>query len=174
MVQIGEATDDEKPKFASVPKDKSIADITLEEALKLFELPRTIGEYNGKPIIASVGRFGPYIRFDGSKYVSIPAVLSPETITLEEALILIQDKQAADEKKLIKEFDEMPGLQVLNGRYGPYVAYKPKGASKAVNYKLPKGGTAPEDLTLDEVKKLMEEQDAAPKKKRTVRRSAKK
>lgn len=174
VVQIGEATDDEKPKFASVPKDKSIADITLEEALKLFELPRTIGEYDGKPIIASVGRFGPYIRFDGSKYVSIPAVLSPETITLEEALILIQDKQAADEKKLIKEFDEMPGLQVLNGRYGPYVAYKPKGASKAVNYKLPKGGTAPEDLTLDEVKKLMEEQDAAPKKKRTVRRSAKK
>ena len=169
-VQIGDAADEEKPRFASLLKNQSIATITLEEALKLFDLPRTVGELDGKPVVAAVGRFGPYIRFDGM-FVSIPSDLAPETITLDEASALIDDKRRKEAQKLIKTFDEMPGLQVLNGRFGPYVAYKPEGARKAVNYKIAKG-TDPASLTLEEVKELMARQDAAPKKAAPRRKAA--
>ena len=168
VVQIGEASDDEKPQFASLLEGQSIQDITLEEALKLFELPRTIGTYEGETLTAAIGRFGPYIRF-GKLFVSIPKDLAPQTITLEEAIDLIKAKQEQEANRLIKEFPEMPGLEVLNGRYGPYIAYKKEGAKKAVNYKIPKG-TDPSALTLDEIKELMEKQDAAPAKKPRARK----
>ncbi len=96
-------------------------------------------------------------------FVSIPKTLTPQGITLDEAIELINAKREAEANKLIKTFDEMPGLEVLNGRYGPYLAYKPEGAKKAVNYKIPKTTDAA-SLTFEEAKKLMEAQDAAPKK----------
>ncbi len=161
-VQIGDASDEEKPRFASLRKDQSIATITLEDALALFNLPRVVGESEGKEVVAGVGRFGPYIRFDGL-FVSIPKELAPETISLDEAMNLVEEKKQKDAQKLIKEFPEMPGLQMLNGRFGPYLAYKPEGARKAVNYKLPKD-VEPVELTLEEAKDIMEKQDAAPKK----------
>lgn len=168
VVQIGEASDDEKPQFASLLEGQSIQDITLEQALKLFELPRKIGEYEGQELVAAIGRFGPYIRF-GKMFVSIPKDLAPQTITLDEAIDLIKKKEEAEANRLIKEFPEMPGLEVLNGRFGPYIAYKKEGAKKATNYKIPKG-TDPAALTLDEIKELMEKQDAAPAKKPRARK----
>ncbi len=169
VVQIGDAADEEKPLFASLLADQSVATITLEEALKLFELPRTVGEYQGEKVTAAIGRFGPYVKF-GKLFVSIPKTLTPQGITIDEAIELITAKQEAEANKLIKAFDEMPGLEVLNGRYGPYLAYKPEKARKAVNYKIPKSTDAA-SLTFEEAKKLMEQQDAAPKK--TVRRAKK-
>lgn len=163
VAQIGEASDEEKPRFAQLVKNQSVATITLEEALKLFRLPRLVGEYEGKPVKASAGRFGPYISYDG-KFVSIPKDMAPLTITLDEAVTLIRQKEEAEAKKLIKEFDNLPDVKVLNGRFGPYIAYKPEKAKKAVNYKIPKGED-PAALTAERVKELMEAQDAAPKKK---------
>ncbi len=168
-VQIGEATDEEKPRFASLHKDQSISTITLEEALKLFDLPRKIGQHEGKDMVAGVGRFGPYIRYDGM-FVSIPKDMAPETISLDEAVKLVADKREKEAQKLIKEFAELPGIQVLNGRFGPYIAFKPEGAKKTVNYKIPKG-TEASSLTAADVKEIMERQDAAPKK--PARRAAK-
>lgn len=162
VVQIGEATDDEKPTFASLKKDQSISTLTIEEALKLFELPRTLGDFEDKTVVAAVGRFGPYIRHAGA-FVSIPKGMAPETITLEEAIDLITAKRAKDAASHIKAFPEMPGLEVINGRFGPYLAYKPEGAKKAANYKIPKTKDA-SALTFEEAKALMEAQDAAPKK----------
>lgn len=164
VVQIGEATDEEKPLFASLSDGMSIRDITLEEALKLFELPRKVGEFEGKEVSAAIGRFGPYIKHD-KMFVSIPAELSPRTITIEEAEALILAKREQEANKVIKTFEELPGVEVLRGRFGPYIAYKPEGAKKSVNYKIPKT-VAPESLTAAGVKELMEAQDAAPKKSR--------
>lgn len=163
VVQIGEAGDEEKPLFASLNEGQSLQTLTLEEALKLFELPRKVGEYNGEEVVAAVGRFGPYIKF-GNNFISIPKTLTLQGITIEEAGELIENKKAEEANRLIKTFAELPGVEVLRGRFGPYVAYKPEGARKAVNYKIPKGAE-PESLTADDVKALMEQQDAAPKKK---------
>ena len=155
IAQIGEATDDEKPRFASLGAGHSISTITLEEALKLFDLPRLVGEYEGKPVQASTGRFGPYVKFD-NLFVSIPkGGPAPEVITLEEAVDLIEKKRQKERESHIKAFPEMPGLEVLKGRFGPYLAYKPAGAKKATNYKIPKNMN-PEALTFEEAKKLME------------------
>lgn len=163
VVQIGEATDEEKPQFASLNAGQSIYDITLEEALKLFELPRVLGEIDGQQVKAAIGRFGPYVQI-GKEYVSIPKDMAPQTITLEEAQALIAAKREADANRLIKTFDELPGVEILNGRFGPYIAYKKEGAKKAVNYKIPKG-TDPASLTVEKVKELMEA--PAPTKKRS-------
>lgn len=162
VVQIGEATDEEKPIFASLLAGQSIATLTLEEALRLFELPRTIGEYNGETLTAAIGRFGPYVKYGPKSFVSIPKDLTPQGITLDEAIALITDKEQQAANRIIKELDELPGVQILNGRYGPYIAYTPEGAKKAVNYKIPKNQD-PASLTAEEVKALMEAQDAAPK-----------
>ena len=170
MVQIGDANDEEKPQFASLQKDQSITDITLEEALKLFELPRNVGEFEGHDVTAAIGRFGPYILHD-KKFVSIPKDLTPQTITLDEAIELIRTKREAEANRLIRQFDEMPGLEILNGRFGPYISYKKEGAKKATNYKIPKG-TDPESLTLEDVKSLMDKQDAAPVKKTTRKKKS--
>lgn len=165
VVQIGEATDEEKPQFASIPENLSMSEISLEEALKLFELPRTLGTLDGETVKASEGRFGPYVQI-GRMFVSIPADKDPRTITLAEAGELIAAKKEAEAKKEIKVFPEEPAIKVLNGRFGPYIAYMKEGARKAVNYKIPKG-TDPASLSLEEIRKLMEAQDAAPKRRKS-------
>ena len=162
LVQIGESTDEEKPLFASLQPDQSVQTITLEEALKLFELPRKVGTFEEKDITAAAGRFGPYVRHD-SVFVSIPKDMSPMTITQEEAIDLILKKREAEANKFIKSFDGHPEIEVLNGRFGPYFTYLPAGAKKKVNYKIPKG-TDPHALTYEDVTALMQKQDSAPKK----------
>ena len=169
VAQIGESNaekDNEKPQFATLLKGQSIETITLEEALKLFELPRTVGEYEGKVVVAAIGRFGPFIRHDG-KFVSIPKDKNPISITLEEAIELIQQKREKDENRFIKKFEEDPELEILNGRYGPYIAYKGK------NYRIPKTGYTPTEMTLADCMKLVSEADQKPAtKKRVTRKKA--
>ena len=169
VAQIGESNaekDNEKPQFATLLKGQSIETITLEEALKLFELPRTVGEYEGKVVVAAIGRFGPFIRHDG-KFVSIPKDKNPISITLEEAIELIQQKREKDENRFIKKFEEDPELEILNGRYGPYIAYKGK------NYRIPKTGYTPAEMTLADCMKLIKEADQKPTtKKRVTRKKA--
>lgn len=159
VVQIGDVNSDEKPRFASLQGDQSIFDITLEQALKLFELPRTLGTYEDAEVTVAVGRFGPYVKHNG-KFVSIPADLSPAAITLDEAVELILSKRDAESKKVVKTFDEDPDLQILNGRYGVYISYKKS------NYKIPKTVTDPSALTLAECMEIINNQPA----KKTVRR----
>lgn len=167
IAQIGSTDSDSKPRFASLRPGQSIMDITLEEALKLFDLPRDLGEYEGKTITAAIGRFGPYLRHDG-KFVSIPKTLSPTSITLDEAICLINEKRQAEANKTVKVFDEDPEVQILNGRYGVYIA------CRKTNYKIPKTVTDPASLTYEEVKAIMEAQDASPKKPSARRATRKK
>jgi DNA topoisomerase-1 len=144
-VQIGENPDDnggEKPKFASLRQGQFIENITLDEALELTKMPRQMGNFEDKPVVVAIGRFGPYVLHD-KKYVSIPKDDDPYTVTLERSIELIETKRVADANKLIKAFDENPDIQVLNGRFGPYI----KAGKK--NVKIPKG-KKPEDLTLEE------------------------
>lgn len=131
VVQIGTADDDEKPRFAQLPADKSMETITIDEALELFKLPRTVGEFEGKNVTIGAGRFGPYVLHD-KKYVSIPKDEDPLTLTLERAIELIESKRKAEEERHLKKFDEDPKLEVLNGRYGPYIVYDGK------NYRIPR------------------------------------
>lgn len=165
VVQIGVADDTEKPRFASLQKGQSMSSITLQEALQLFDLPRTLGIFEGQPLKAAIGRFGPYVQA-GKLYVSIPKDLSPYDITADQAVELIKAKREADANKFIKDFGtDLPGVQILNGRFGPYIAYKKEGEKRAVNYRIPKNED-PAALTIDRVKELIEAQDAAPKKTR--------
>ena len=131
VVQIGTAEDHEKPRFAQLPKDKGLNTITLEEALELFKLPRTLGEYEGSEVIIGAGRFGPYV-LHNKKYVSLPKGEDPMSITLETAISLIQEKKQQEQQSHLKQFAEDPKLEVKSGRYGPYLAYDGK------NYRLPK------------------------------------
>lgn len=165
LVQVGDGEDDEKPQFASLLKGQSVSTITLEEALKLFEFPRLLGEFEGKDVSVAIGRFGPYVKHDG-KFASIPKDIPAAAITLQEAIDLIVEKRDAEAKKVVKTFDEEPDLQILNGRYGVYIAYNKS------NYKIPRTVTDPAALTLDECRAIIEEQDSKPKK--TVRRTARK
>lgn len=162
VVQIGESTDEEKPRFASLRKDQSVFDITLADALKLFELPRDLGSFEDETVTVAAGRFGPYIRHAG-KFVSIPRTLSPLDITLDEAVELIRAKREADSKKLVKTFDEDPELQILNGRYGMYLSYKKS------NYKLPKTVEDPAALTREECLAIIESQESKPRRTSTRR-----
>lgn len=156
LVQIGEMEEDgeEKPKYASLKKGQFIERISLEEALELFKLPREVGEFEDKPMVAAIGRFGPYIRHDG-KFYSIPKGDDPLTITADRAVEIIQAKRKADEEKFIKSFEQNEDVQVLNGRWGPYIKVGKK------NVKIPKG-TDPESLTLKDCLELAEK---APEKK---------
>ena len=156
MIQLGDGEEEEKPQFASLLKGQSVSTITLEEALKLFEYPRNIGEYEEKPVTVAIGRFGPYVKHDG-KFVSIPKEMSPAHITLDEAIELIDAKRVAEANRLVKTFDEEPDLQILNGRYGVYISYK-KG-----NYKIPKTVADPAALTLEEAMEIVRAQDAKPR-----------
>ena len=160
MVQMGEKQEDEnapKPKFASLMKGQTIQTITLDQAMDLFKLPRTVGEWDGKEIVASVGRFGPYLRYDG-KFTSIKKDDNedPLTIDLEKSIELIRIKIQADKDRLIANFDGDPIIQVLNGRYGPFIQVSPE-KGKKINVKIPKG-TEPKDLNREECITLWENQ----------------
>jgi DNA topoisomerase-1 len=143
MIQVGdEQTDGEKPQFASLQKDQSIGSITLEQALELFKLPRTLGEFEALVVKANVGRFGPYIQH-GKIFASIPKEENPMSITYDRAVEIILEKREADANKLIKVFAENDDVQLLNGRWGAYLKIGKD------NFKLPKG-TEAEKLTLEE------------------------
>jgi DNA topoisomerase-1 len=131
VVQIGSAEDEEKPRFSQLPANKSMETLTLEEALELFKLPRTIGEYEGSPVVIGAGRFGPYI-LHCKKYVSLPKEEDPMTVTLETAIALIDEKRQQEQKRHIKKFEEDAELEIMNGRYGPYIIYQGQ------NYRMPK------------------------------------
>lgn len=165
VVQLGETDSDQKPQFASLLKDQSVATLTLEQALKLFEFPRVIGSFEDSDISVAVGRFGPYIKHAG-KFVSIPKTLTPETITAEQAIKLIEDKRVEDKNKIVKTFENDDKLQVLNGRYGIYIAYN------GANYKIPKTIDNPADLSYEQCMEIVDSQkDKATK---TTKRRTKK
>jgi DNA topoisomerase-1 len=149
VVQIGTAEDNEKPRFAQLPADKSMETITLDEALELFRLPRTIGEYEGSEVTIGAGRFGPYVLHE-KKYVSLPKGADPMAITLDEAIELILEKRKEEQQRHLKTFSEDPKLEVLNGRYGPYVVYDGK------NGRMPKAShSLAAELTYEEGVKLV-------------------
>ncbi|MCF8276033.1 MAG: type I DNA topoisomerase [Flavobacteriales bacterium] len=155
MVQIGEADNEEKPKFASIPAGKKMEDITLEEALELFKLPREIGEFEGEKLTIGIGKFGPYVRH-GKSYVSLGDE-DPMTITKDVAIQLIETKREDLKKMMINEFkDGTDIIEVKNGRFGPYIAVGKK------NYRIPKG-TEPEKLTLEDCKEIIAQTPDKPK-----------
>ena len=166
IVQIGSASDEEKPRFAQMKPGQTLETITLEEALNLFSLPRTLGEYEGETVTIGAGRFGPYIKH-GAAYVTLPKTHDPLTVTLEEAQELIDAKKKAEAERVIQNFTGEHELQVLNGRFGPYIAYQ------GSNYKLPKNVT-PAELTIEEcldiVKKQQEGGKAPAKRKYTKKK----
>ena len=150
VIQIGTAEDQSKPQFAQLPKEQSMETITLEEALDLFKLPRTLGEYEGSPVTIGAGRFGPYVLHE-KKYTSLTKDDDPMTITFERAVELIEEKRKQETKKHLKFFTEDLKLEVLNGRYGPYLSYDGK------NYRLPKSlHEKVADLTYEECMKIIE------------------
>ena len=159
IIQIGSVEDEEKPRFAQLPKGMALETITLEEALECFKLPRTLGEFEEKTVSVGVGRFGPYVRHNNA-FVSIPKGTDPMSVTLEDAIALIQSKREAAENKIIKTFEEEPGLQILNGRYGPYIAFEKK------NYKIPEN-VDPKDLDLQTCFKVIELQKLKGETKKT-------
>jgi DNA topoisomerase-1 len=162
IAQIGQGNPDNKkspkPRFASLMKGQSIETITLEETLKLFELPRSLGEFEGDKITVGLGRFGPFVRHR-EKFISIPKTLSPQTITEEEAIQLIREKRAKEAERIIKRFEEAPGLEILNGRFGAYITYQ------GANYRIPKN-MAPTDLTLEICRDIIDQSPGKADKKR--------
>ncbi|MBR5149090.1 MAG: type I DNA topoisomerase [Bacteroidaceae bacterium] len=162
VVQIGLASDTDKPRFAQLQKGQSIDSITLDEALNLFALPRTLGEWEGIPVAVNVGRFGPYIQV-GKEFVSLPATLDPLSVSLDEAIELVQQKRQFEQKRQIKTFDENPDVEILNGRYGPYIAMSGK------NYKIPTG-VDPASLDLAACMEIIEkaaEKPATPRRRKS-------
>ena len=131
VVQIGSADDEDKPRFSQLPSDKSMETITLDEALELFKLPRNLGQFEGTDVVIGAGRFGPYVLHD-KKYTSLPKEEDPLTISLDAAINLIQKKRLQDAQRHLKTFEEDAKMEVMNGRYGPYIAYDGK------NYRMPK------------------------------------
>lgn len=156
MIQLGDGEGEEKPQFASLLKGQSVSTITLEEALKLFEFPRHIGEYEGSDLTVAIGRYGPYVKFDG-KFISIPKEYSPAHLTLDEAVSLIEEKRREEANRVVKTFPEDETIQILNGRYGVYIACGKN------NYKIPKTVADPSALTLEECRDIIADQDAKPK-----------
>ncbi|MBO4874766.1 MAG: type I DNA topoisomerase [Bacteroidales bacterium] len=145
----------DKPMYASLRKNQNIESVTLEEVLDLFKLPREIGEYEGDAVTVSLGKFGPYVRNNG-KFYSLAKTDDPYSITLDRAIELIEEKKEKMKNSLCKTFDEMPDMQILKGRFGPYIAYQKK------NYKIPKN-ISPEEITLEQCKSIIE---AAQEKKK--------
>ncbi len=152
VIQIGSAEDDEKPRFAQLGKGFSMETITLEEALDAFKLPRMLGEFEEKTVTVGAGQYGPYVRH-GNTFVSIPKEKDPMEVSLEEAIEMIEARREEIKNKIIKTFDEDPDLQILNGRYGPYIAYQKK------NYKIPEN-VEPADMNLEACFKVIELQKA--------------
>lgn len=165
VVQIGTADDSEKPRFAQLPKDKRMESITLEEALGLFALPRTIGVLDGSAVVIGTGRYGAYI-LHNKQYTSLPKEEDPMTVTLETAIKVLEDKKKQEKQRHIKSFEEDEKMEVLNGRYGPYIAYDGK------NYRLPRNmHQKAAELTFEECKKIVSE---APVKSEAKKARAKK
>ncbi|MBR2380262.1 MAG: type I DNA topoisomerase [Paraprevotella sp.] len=161
VVQIGSAEDEEKPKFAQMKSGQSIETITLDEALELFQLPRELGLFEDSNVTIGTGKFGPYI-LHNKKYVSLPKSYDPMSVTLEDAVALINEKRQAESERHIKSFAENPDLEVLNGRYGAYLAYK------GTNYRLPKVmAERAKDLTLDECMNVINGQGEKTTRKKT-------
>lgn len=165
VAQIGIADEEEKPLFASLRKNQSIETITIEDALELFKLPRSLGMYEEKEMTVAIGRFGPYIKHD-SKFISLPKEEDPMEVTSETAVMLIEKKREDDRNKVLKAFPENEEVQILNGRFGPYISYKKS------NYKIPKK-QEPAELTLEECLEIIQKEDASdkPKKKRFTKKS---
>ncbi len=157
LAQIGETESEEKPRFAGLRKTQSIETITLEEALKLFEYPRNLGEYEDKEVSVAIGRFGPYVKHNGL-FISIKKDDDPASIKIDRAIVLIEEKRKAEREKIIKVFPEDDKVQLLNGRYGAYMVIDKQ------NYKLPKGTDAAK-LTIEECYKISEDPKNMPKKK---------
>lgn len=161
IVQIGSADDAEKPRFAPVKKDMSLESITLDEALELFRLPRKVGTFEGKEVVISIGRFGPYVQHDG-KYASLPKEYDPLTASLTDAIKVIVAKRRAEAKRHLRTFPEDENLEVLDGRYGPYIVYE------GTNYRIvPK--TTPEkaaQLSYSECMEIVKSQQGKPKRAR--------
>lgn len=155
LVQLGSTEDTEKPRFASLQQNQSVSTITLEEALKLFDLPRTLGEFEGSEVVVAVGRFGPYVRHAG-KFVSIPKDIAPIELTLGQAQELIVSKRSAEASRVLLTFDEDPEIQVLNGRFGPYISYKKQ------NFKIPRKMDASK-LTLEQCHEIVADEANASK-----------
>jgi len=153
VAQIGDTTTTDKPRFASLSKSQLLETITLEEALDLFRLPRSLGEHEGGELVVGVGKFGPYVRYKSKFYSLKRGVDDPYTVTMERALELIAEKNEADSKKVIRDFGE---IKVLNGRYGPYLTKEKQ------NYRLPKGTDA-EKLTLEDCIKIIEKTEKTQK-----------
>ena len=152
VVQIGAADDTEKPRFAQMPSEKSIESITLEEAMELFQLPRTLGDFEGSPVVIGTGRFGPYVLHQ-KKYTSLPKDVDPMDITLEDAVALVKEKRQQESQKHLKSFDADGKMQILNGRYGPYIAFDGK------NYRIPKAlHPTASKLTFDQCMEIIEKQ----------------
>ena len=147
LVQMGSADNDIKPRFASLQRGQSIETLTLDEALKLFDLPRNLGEFEGSDVVIGVGHYGPYVKHNG-KYASIPKDISPTAISLDEAVAIIMEQRENEAKKVLRTFDEDPDIKVMNGRYGPYIVYKKQ------NVKIPKDMNA-EELSLDDCRAIV-------------------
>ena len=162
LAQIGETESEEKPTFAGLRKNQSIETITFEEALKLFEFPRILGNYEDKEVSVAIGRFGPYVKHD-SKFISIKKDDDPESIKLERAIELIEVKRKVEREKIIKIFPEDEKVQLLNGRWGAYMVIDKQ------NYKLPKGTDAA-SLTLEECYKISKDPKNMPKKRYTKKK----
>ena len=159
IVQLGESQDEEKPKFASLLKGQLIENVTLEQALELFKLPRSIGSFENKELVVGMGKFGPYVRHDGKFYSLTKGVDDPLTIETDRAIELIHEKREADQKRVIKTFPEDPEILVLRGRYGPYISFRKK------NYKIPKKRD-PEQLNYEDCKSIISEADKSGKSKK--------
>ena len=165
VAQIGVATDGDKPRFAQLQKGQSIDSITLDEVLSLFDLPRTLGELDGVAVVANVGRFGPYVQA-GKEFVSLPAGADPLHISYEEAVELIQKKRQYEQKRQIKTFEENDEIEILNGRYGPYIAMGGK------NYKIP-AGVDPVSLDLEACMEIIQkagEKPATTRRRKTTKK----
>ena len=156
VVQIGSANDTEKPRFAQLSKGQSLQTITLEDALERFKLPRELGEYEGATISIGAGRFGPYV-LHNKQYVSIPKEIDPLAIEYDEAVELIKERKKAEAEKHIKSFKEDAELQILNGRYGPYIVYK------GSNYKIPRTVKEPKELSYEQCLEIVEKEASKPK-----------
>ena len=164
VVQIGSADDKEKPRFSQLPKGKSMEDITLEEALECFKLPRELGQFEGSKVVIGAGRFGPYI-LHNKKYVSLPKTEDPMTVDLQTAIKLIEDKRQQDKERHLKSFEEDENMEVLNGRYGPYIAFEGK------NYRMPKEmHEKAKELTYEECMEIIKN---APEPKTRTRKAKK-
>jgi len=162
IIQIGDTGSDVKPKFASLLKHQSIHDITLEEALPLFNFPISLGNHDSQEVIVSIGPYGPYVKYQG-KFYQIPANLNPLKLTMNEALEIIANKQKGSESSIIKEFDGDKDLSIRKGKWGPYIKYKNE------NFKIPKGNS-PEELSIEDCKQMIESARLNPPKKRTFKK----